>query len=50
MPIATNRDRLVKVAVVGQVSPQEFPFGWSTPYLISNTGVPKIVPGTGGIT
>jgi hypothetical protein len=50
VPIATNRDRLVKVAVVGQVSPQEYPFGWSTPYLISNTGVPRIVPGTGGIT
>jgi Domain of unknown function (DUF4438), N-terminal/Domain of unknown function (DUF4438), C-terminal len=50
VPIATNRDRLVKVAVLGRVSPQEFPHGWSTPYLISNTGIPKIVPGTGGIT
>jgi hypothetical protein len=50
VPIATNRDRLVKVAVLGQVSPQEFEHGWTTPYLISNTGVPKIVPGTGGIT
>ena len=50
MPVATNRDRLVKVAVLGEVSPQEFPHGWSTPYLISNTGIPRIVPGTGGIT
>lgn len=48
--IATNRDRLVRVAVVGQVAPQEFESGWTTPYLISHDGVPRIVPGTGGIT
>ncbi len=50
MSIATNRERLVKVAVVGQVAPQEFESGWSTPYLISHDGTPRIVPGTGGIT
>jgi Domain of unknown function (DUF4438) len=50
MAIHTNRDRLVKVAVVGRVAPQEFEFGWTTPYLISHEGAPRIVPGTGGIT
>lgn len=50
MGIATNREHLVKVAVTGQIAPQEYEFGWSTPYLISNEGVPKVVPGTGGIT
>lgn len=50
MEIKTNRDHLVKVAVVGQIAPQEFEVGWTTPYLISNQGEPKIVPGTGGIT
>jgi hypothetical protein len=50
MGIATNRDKLVKVAVVGQIAPQEFEFGWTTPYLISHEGTPRVVPGTGGIT
>lgn len=50
MGIATNRDQLVKVAVVGEVAPQEFEHGWTTPYLIGHDGVPRIVPGTGGIT
>lgn len=50
MSISTNREHLVRVAVTGQIAPQEFAFGWSTPYLISNQGEPKIVPGTGGIT
>src|SRR4029450_11392748 len=50
MLITTNRDKLVKVAVLGRVAPQEFEYGWTTPYLISNEGVPRIVPGTGGIT
>jgi len=40
----------VKVAVVGQVAPQEFESGWTTPYLVSHDGTPRIVPGTGGIT
>ncbi|MFN8590282.1 MAG: DUF4438 domain-containing protein [Thermomicrobiales bacterium] len=50
MGIRTNRERLVKVAVEGQVAPQEYEFGWSTPYLISHVGEPRVVPGTGGIT
>ncbi|HEX5500134.1 MAG TPA: DUF4438 domain-containing protein, partial [Thermomicrobiales bacterium] len=50
MGIATNQDRLVQVAVVGQIAPQEFEYGWTTPYLISHVGAPLIVPGTGGIT
>ena len=50
MRISTNRDRLVQVAVVGQVAPQEFEHGWSTPYLVAHDGVPRILPGTGGIT
>lgn len=49
MAIETNRDQLVKVAVVGQVAPQEFAQA-TTPYLISHDGAPRIVPGTGGIT
>lgn len=48
--IATNRDYLVKVAVTGEIAPQEFEFGWTTPYLISHEGTPRVVPGTGGIT
>ena len=50
MGIRTNRDHLVRVAVVGEIAPQEFDFGWTAPYLISNEGEPRIVPGTGGIT
>lgn len=50
MGIGTNRERLVKVAVVGEIAPQEFELGWSRSYVISNEGVPRIVPGTGGIT
>lgn len=48
--IRTNRDHLVQVAVVGEIAPQEFGVGWSTPWLISHDGQPRIVPGTGGIT
>jgi hypothetical protein len=50
--ISTNRARLVEVAVVGEIAPQVFvpASSWGPPYLISNTGEPKIVPGTGGIT
>jgi hypothetical protein len=50
MGIRTNKERLVKVAVMGQVAPQEFEYGWTTPYLISHQGEPRVVPGTGGIT
>lgn len=50
MALTTNRDKLVKVAVLGQIAPQEYEFGWTTPYLISHEGTPRVVPGTGGIT
>ena len=50
MEITTNREHLVKVAVVGHIAPQEFAHGPSTPYLISHQGEPRVVPGTGGIT
>jgi hypothetical protein len=52
MPIRTNREHLVKVAVTGQIAPQEFvpASTWGTPHLISHLGEPRIVPGTGGIT
>jgi hypothetical protein len=50
--IETNRAQLVKVAVVGEIAPQEYvPASvWAPPYVISNTGEPRIVPQTGGIT
>lgn len=52
MVLSTNVKQLVKVAVVGEVTPQEYvPSSvWAPPYFISNTGEPKIVPHTGGIT
>lgn len=50
MSLCTNRERLVKVAVTGEIAPQAFDFGWTAPYLISNEGIPRIVPGSGGIT
>ena len=52
MAISTNRSHLVSVAVVGEVGPQQYvPSSfWAPPDLISNTGQPKILPSTGGIT
>lgn len=52
MAISTNAKQLVKVAVVGEVAPQQYvPASvWAPPYFISNTGEPKVVPHTGGIT
>jgi hypothetical protein len=52
MAIGTNRNQLVSVAVLGEIAPQQFvPSSvWAPPYLISNTGQPKILPSTGGIT
>ena len=48
MTIATNRDRLVELGVVGQVAPPRF--DPRTPYRISHQGVPRVLPGTGGVT
>jgi hypothetical protein len=43
-----NKDKLVMVAVQGEVS---HPRQRSNPYRIdTRTGVPKVLPGTGGIT
>jgi len=44
--IRTNRDKLIKQAVLGKVSPP----GWRGPYRVGYDGVPRVVPGTGGIT
>lgn len=50
--IRTNSEHLVKVAVTGQIAPQEFvPASvWATPHIITNTGEPRVVPSMGGIT
>lgn len=49
MTIATNRDRLVKLSVMGQVTPPRFDPPPRTPYHIGRDGQPRVVPGTGGI-
>ncbi|PTT82777.1 DUF4438 domain-containing protein [Pelomonas sp. HMWF004] len=41
-----NRDELVAVTVQGQIA---HPVGQSTPYRIGYDGVPRVLPGTGGI-
>jgi hypothetical protein len=46
--IATNKDRLVKTAVMGQISPPRY--DPRSPYRISHVGQPRVLPGTGGIT
>lgn len=43
---AINRDELVAVSVQGQIA---HPVGQSTPYRIGYDGVPRVLPGTGGI-
>ncbi len=48
MPLATNRDRLVMLSVVGQVSPPRYDS--RSPYRISHDGHPRVLPGTGGVT
>lgn len=48
MTIATNKDRLVKVSVMGQVTPPRY--DTRSPYRISHEGAPRVLPGTGGIT
>lgn len=44
--IRTNRDRLIRQSVLGRVAPP----GWRRPYRVGYDGVPRVVPGTGGIT
>jgi hypothetical protein len=41
-----NRDDLVMVAVAGQIA---HPIGRANPYRIGHDGVPRVLPGTGGI-
>lgn len=41
-----NRDELVAVAVQGQVA---HPVGRAAPYRIGHDGIPRVLPGTGGI-
>lgn len=43
---AINRDELVAVSVQGQIA---HPVGRATPYRIGHDGVPRVLPGTGGI-
>jgi hypothetical protein len=43
---AINRDELVAVSVQGQIA---HPVGNNTPYRIGYDGVPRVLPGTGGI-
>jgi Domain of unknown function (DUF4438) len=43
---AINHDELVAVSVQGQIA---HPVGHSTPYRIGYDGVPRVLPGTGGI-
>jgi hypothetical protein len=45
--IATNKDRLVMLSVMGQVTPPRF--DPRTPYRIGHDGCPRVVPATGGI-
>jgi hypothetical protein len=42
-----NMDQLVMQAVMGQIA---HPVGRASPYRIGNDGVPRVLPGTGGIT
>lgn len=45
--LRTNVDKLVKISVSGEVSSPVF---WRSPYRISATGTPVVLPGVGGIT
>lgn len=47
MTLATNRDRLVRLSVVGQVSSPRY--DGRSPYRISQDGQPRVLPGAGGI-
>lgn len=47
-PVATNRDHLVRMSVTGEVTPPRVRS--QSPYRISTTGEPRVLPGTGGVT
>lgn len=46
MTLKTNRDRLVRLSVQGEIS---HPDVWSRSYDVGFDGVPRLLPGTGGI-
>jgi hypothetical protein len=46
-PLRLNSDELVMQAVMGQIA---HPVGRANPYRIGHDGVPRVLPGTGGIT
>jgi hypothetical protein len=46
--IATNRRQLVRLSVVGEVTPPRY--RPDSPYRISIHGEPRVLPGTGGVT
>jgi hypothetical protein len=52
MALSTNKNQLVSVAVLGEIAPQRYvPASIFAPvYYISNTGQPRVLPSTGGIT
>lgn len=46
MTLKTNRDRLVRLSVQGEIS---HPDVWSRSYDVGFDGIPRLLPGTGGI-
>lgn len=46
MTLKTNRDRLVRLSVQGEIA---HPDAWSRSYDVGFDGVPRLLPGTGGI-
>lgn len=47
-PVETNRDHLVRISVTGEVTPPRVRS--QSPYRISTTGEPRVLPGTGGVS
>ena len=47
-PVATNRHKLVRQSVVGEVTPPRV--RPDSPYRISIHGEPRVLPATGGVT
>ncbi|HUZ02171.1 MAG TPA: DUF4438 domain-containing protein [Thermomicrobiaceae bacterium] len=46
----TNRAKLVRLSVVGEVTPPRYAPPPANPYRISTDGEPRVLPGTGGVT
>lgn len=47
--LSTNKDRLVKISVSGQIDPPHFPAVPWTPHFISRDGMPSLLPTVGSI-